>query len=147
MIAAPIQEKVVEYIIGAGLGIVIPIFGAMVGLDRDRAFYPTALIVIASYYLLFAAIGGSVQTAVVEVIGMSVFIVVAVVGFKFSPWWIVLGLFSHGLFDFTHGLFIDNTGVPLWWPGFCLSIDVVLSIVLGLLLVRGAGRAGARQAA
>lgn len=136
-----------EYIIGAGLGILVPVFAALVGLDRDRAFYPTVLIVIASYYLLFAAMGGSVQTASVEVIGMSAFLAVAVAGFKFSPWWIVLGLFAHGVFDYTRGTFIDNAGVPLWWPGFCLSIDVVLSVFLGVLLIRGAGRADARQTA
>lgn len=136
-----------EYIIGIGLGIFVPVFGAFVGLDRDRAFYPTILIVIASYYLLFASIAGSVQTAVFEVVGMSVFLVLAILGFKVSPWWIVLGLFAHGVFDFTHGLLIDNAGVPLWWPAFCLSIDVVLSAGLGLLLVRGAGRADARHTA
>lgn len=136
-----------EYIIGTGLGLFVPVFAAFVGLDRERAFYPTVLIVIASYYLLFAAIAGSAHTAAVEVLGMSVFMAVAVLGFKLSPWWLVLGLFSHGVFDFTRGTFIDNAGVPPWWPGFCLSIDVVLSVVLGLLLIRGAGRADARQPA
>lgn len=136
-----------EYIIGIGLGIFVPVFGVLVGLGRDRAFYPTILIVIASYYLLFAAIAGSVQTAAFEVIGMSVFLVVAVLGFKVSSWWAVLGLLAHGVFDFTHGMFIDNAGVPSWWPAFCLSIDVVLSAGLGFLLVRGAGRADARHTA
>ena len=28
------------------------------GFDRDRAFYPTVMIVIASYYVLFAAMSG-----------------------------------------------------------------------------------------
>src|SRR5688572_18945206 len=101
VVAASLQENTVEYIIGTGLGLFVPAFGALVGLDRDRAFYPTILVVIASYYLLFAAMGGSMQTAAVEVIGMSAFLIVAVAGFKLSSWWIVLGLFAHGVFDFT----------------------------------------------
>jgi hypothetical protein len=36
------------------------------GFDRDRALYPTVLIVIASYYVLFAAMSGSVQTVLLE---------------------------------------------------------------------------------
>jgi hypothetical protein len=31
------------------------------GLDRDRAFYPTVLIVIASYYSLLAVMGASTR--------------------------------------------------------------------------------------
>lgn len=131
-----------EYIIGGGLGIVIPVFAAWVGLDRDRAFYPTVLIVIASYYVLFAAIGESVQTAAVEGLGMSAFLAIALVGFKYSPWWIVLGLAAHGLFDFNHERLIDNPGMPAWWPAFCYSIDFVAAAVLGLLLKRDSWRVG-----
>lgn len=129
-----------DIIIGVGLGIVIPVFAAWIGLDRDRAFYPTVLIVIASYYVLFAAMGGSPQTAIAEIVAMTLFMALALLGFKRSPWWLVLGLFAHGVFDFTHGLFIDNAGVPLWWPAFCSSIDVVTAVVLGLLLKRDSWR-------
>ena len=125
-----------EYIIGAGLGIFIPLFAASVGLGRDKAFYPTVLIVIASYYMLFAAMGGSPRAAFIEIAAMTVFVAAAVVGFRFGLWWVVLGLFAHGVFDFVRGGLIENPGVPSWWPGFCLSIDVVLSVGLGLLLRR-----------
>lgn len=136
-----------EYLIGAGLGVFILAFAALVGLGRDRAFYPTVLIVIASYYLLFAAMGGSLRAAALEVLAMSVFVAVAVIGFRVSLWWVAIGLFAHGLFDFTHGMFIDNAGVPVWWPGFCLTIDAALAVGLGVLLGRGAGPAVTRQTA
>lgn len=129
-----------EYIFGAGIALLVAVLAALVGFDRDRAFYPTILVVIASYYVLFAAISGSVQVAVTEALGMTVFLIVAVAGFKFSPWWIVLGLCAHGIYDFKHGLFIDNTGVPLWWPSFCLIYDIVAAAGLGLLLKLRAAR-------
>lgn len=134
-----------EYLIGAGLGVFVLAFAALVGLGRDQAFYPTVLIVIASYYLLFAAMGGSLQALALEVVAMTVFVVVAVIGYRFSLWWVALGLFAHGLFDFTHAMVIDNAGVPAWWPGFCLSIDAALAVGLGVLLGRGAGPAAVRQ--
>jgi hypothetical protein len=130
----------VEYIFGAGLALLVFVFAALVGLNRDRAFYPTILVVIASYYVLFAAITGSVQVAATEALGGTVFVAVAIAGFKFSQWWIVLGLFAHGIYDFKHGLFIDNAGVPLWWPSFCLIYDFVAAAGLGLLLKLRAGR-------
>jgi ABC-type Fe3+ transport system permease subunit len=45
------------YVVGIVLSLGVALFARRVGFDRDRAFYPTVLIVIASYYVLFAAIG------------------------------------------------------------------------------------------
>lgn len=41
---------------------------------------------------------------------------------------------GHGVFDFSHHLFIKNPGVPVWWPGFCLSFDVLAGGFLAMLL-------------
>jgi hypothetical protein len=54
------------YVIGIILSVGIAWLARFVGFDRDRAFYPTVLIVIASCYVLFAAMGGSVQTVLLE---------------------------------------------------------------------------------
>ena len=45
-------------------------------------------------------------------------------------------LAGHGVFDFFHHGFIQNPGVPMWWPGFCLSFDVLAGGFLAILLVR-----------
>ena len=113
------------YGIGSVLAFAVSVFARLVGLDRDRAFYPTVLIVIASTYILFAAMGGSLQALMIESIPTAVFIIAAVVGFKFNPWIVVVGLVGHGIFDFFHGGIINNPGVPVWWPSFCLSYDVI----------------------
>jgi hypothetical protein len=108
----------------------------LVGLDRDRAFYPTVLMVVASYYVLFAAMGGSSRTVVVECLIMSGFVVVAIMGFRGSLWLVVTGLFVHGIQDFFHGGIVRNPGVPAWWPGFCGGYDVAAAGILAWLLVR-----------
>lgn len=36
-------------LIGLGLAVAVAIFARIAGFDRDRAFYPTVLIVVASY--------------------------------------------------------------------------------------------------
>ena len=45
-----------EYLIGVILTLAVAAFATVVGFDRERAFYATVLIVIASYYALFAVI-------------------------------------------------------------------------------------------
>ena len=108
-----------------------------VGFDRDRAFYPTVMIVIASYYVLFAAMSGSVQTVVIESVVMTLFAAAAVAGFKSSAWIVVVALAGHGVFDAVHGHVIENAGVPAWWPAWCLAYDVGAAAGLAWLLRRG----------
>jgi hypothetical protein len=46
-----------------------------------------------------------------------------VAGFKKNLWVIVAALAGHGVFDFFHHLFIQNPGVPVWWPGLFKDIS------------------------
>jgi hypothetical protein len=108
----------------------------LVGFDRDRAFYPTVLIVVASYYVLFAAMIGSVHTVLLVSIVMALFVIAAVAGFKGSPWIIVGGLATHGLQDAVHGYLVANAGVPAWWPAWCLAYDLGAAGALAWLLIR-----------
>jgi hypothetical protein len=105
-------------------------FARWTGFDRDRAFYPTVVVVVASYYVLFAAVGGSTHALAVESSVMAVFVLVAVLGFKLSSWLIVAGLAAHGLFDVLHPHVVRNPGVPEWWPAFCLAFDVGIAGLL-----------------
>jgi hypothetical protein len=54
-----------EYLIGVILTLAVAASAFVVGFDRERAFYPTVLIVIASYYALFAVMGASTRTLII----------------------------------------------------------------------------------
>ena len=73
------------------------------------------------------------------------FLVLAVAGFKRNLWLVVTALAGHGGFDFFHHLFIQNPGVPVWWPGFCLSFDILAGGFLAVLLMRRSGFASPIQ--
>jgi hypothetical protein len=124
------------YVVGLVLSIGVAVFARAVGFDRDRAFYPTVLIVIASYYVLFAVMSGSVETVLVESIVMALFAVAAVAGFKGSAWIVVAALAAHGVQDAFHGHIIANAGVPAWWPAWCLAYDVGAAGALAWIVVR-----------
>ena len=125
------------YVIGIALAPVIAFFGRVAGFDRDRAFYPTILIVIALYYVLFAAMGGSTSALIVESLQVMVFLGIAVAGFRFSPWIAIAGIAAHGMFDLVHPFLVSNPGVPAWWPAFCMSIDVALAAIVGAMMLFG----------
>ena len=127
------------YVVGIVLSIGVAAFARWVGFDRDRAFYPTVLIVIASYYVLFAAMIGSIETVLLESVVMSLFVIAAVAGFKGSPWIVAVGLAAHGVQDAVHGHIVANAGVPAWWPAWCLAYDVGAAAALAWLLTRANG--------
>jgi hypothetical protein len=131
-----------EYAIGIVAAFAVGLFGTVMGFDKDRSFYPVVLIVIAALYLLFAAIAQSTGVLVAESIPALVFVAMAVLGFRKTPWLVVAGLALHGVFDFFHHLVIANPGVPVWWPGWCLTYDVVAAAYLAaLIFIRRTSRA------
>lgn len=124
------------YVVGIVLSVGVALLARSVGFDRDRAFYPTVLIVIASYYVLFAAMSESVETVLLESIVMIGFAIAAVVGFKANAWIVVGALAGHGVFDAVHGDVFENSGVPVWWPAFCLAFDLGAAGCLAWLMKR-----------
>jgi len=122
-----------EYLIGLFLSLAVAGFAITTGLDRDRAFYPAVAIVVASYYVLFAAMAASGRTLVLEIVVASGFLLLATIGYRRSFWLVAVALAGHGVFDLVHHFLIENPGVPRWWPGFCAAFDVILG---GLLAAR-----------
>lgn len=125
-----------EYLVGLFLALAVSVSATLVGFDRDRAFYPTAMVVIASYYGLFAVLGGSVQVLLFESIAIAAFLALSVLGFKRNLWLVVGALLAHGIFDFFHSHIVTNPGVPSWWPMFCLTYDITAAAYLAWLLRR-----------
>lgn len=132
----------VSYLIGAALAALVGLLATWVGFDRDRSFYPTVLIVIASYYVLFAVSGGVATTLAIEIGVVTLFAVAAIAGFKRSLWIVVAALAGHGIFDWFHASMISNPGVPPWWPEFCLAYDGVAAAYLAAILARQQSASG-----
>jgi hypothetical protein len=123
--------------IGVVLALLVSVFARAVGLDRDRAFYPTVLAVIAVLYDLFAVMGGSTRALLLEMAVGAVFLAAVAVGFRRSLWLVAVGLFAHGVYDFAHPWLFANPGVPAFWPGFCAGYDVMAAAWLAVALRMG----------
>ena len=124
-----------EYAFGVILALGAGVLGTTAAMERDRAFYAVILIVVATYYDLFAVIGGDMHTLAIEVAITLGFVALAVIGFKTSQWVLVAGLLGHTALDFVHGNVVDNTGMPVWWPMFCGTYDAVAALYLAWRLL------------
>ena len=124
-------------LIGLLVALAVGLLARLTGMDRDRAYYPTALIVIAAYYVLFAAMASSTPAILHECLAATVFLAAAIVGFRSTLWVVAVATGAHGVFDFVHAGIITNPGMPVWWPQFCGAADVGIAAWLAWMLARG----------
>jgi hypothetical protein len=122
-------------LIGALLALGVALLGRVAGFDRERAFYSVALLVIGSYYILFAVIGGATDDLRTELLIYLPFAALAIAGFRTSLWLVAAGLAGHGLFDLFYPTLVAGQGVPQYWPAFCMTYDVVAAACLAALIV------------
>ena len=135
----------IPVLVGVLSAVAIAALARFTRFDRDRSFYPTVLVVIASYYILFAVIGGSGQALAWELAAAIAFSTVAIMGALHLPVLVGVGIVAHGFFDLVHHMMMENAGVPDWWPGFCGLLDVGLDLwVIGLSRSGGVFKTAAR---
>jgi len=124
-----------EYAAGALLALGVGVLATLAGFDRERSFYPVILVVIASYYGLFALMSGATSALGAEAVALAVFAGVAVAGFRTNLWLVVAALAAHGVLDLVHHQIVANPGVPEWWPEICLGFDVAAAGYLAMRLL------------
>ena len=130
-----------EYLVGASGAVALAVFARFSGFERDKSFYPTVLIVIGFLYVLFGAIDGRASVVLIEITFALFFSGIAMLGFRNGCWIVGAGIAGHGVFDFVRQFFIENAGVPVWWPGFCATIDVLLGVYLAAFACRNLNHA------
>jgi hypothetical protein len=116
--------------IGGLLGVVIFLFARWQRYDQESAFYPTVLIVIASYYVLFAIMADNTSALIAQLAIAAVFVVLAVIGRNVDGRIVALGIVLHGLYDFAFHWAGGGGGVPVWWPAFCGTVDLVVGLTV-----------------
>src|SRR6266446_6098146 len=102
----------------------------------EQIFWASFLVVIAAFYLSFAAyFGASPHAWQSELVGVAVFLVCAVAGL-FSRSAIAVGYVMHGLWDLSHCLSgsslagLSITDIPLGYGIFCSTFDFVVAYYL-----------------
>ena len=112
--------------VGMVLAIILAVFSRLTKFDKDRSYFATLLIVIATYYVLFAFM--SFEAILIEIVIACIFSGFALAGALRWPILLGVGILLHGVFAFSHGYLINNSGVPDWWPAFCGGFDIVFGL-------------------
>ncbi|MEM6467950.1 MAG: hypothetical protein AAF802_00165 [Planctomycetota bacterium] len=95
------------------------------GVDATLGHF-IVLLIIPGVYVGMAIAEGSGRKIVVETIVAFSFVVIAAVGFQYSPMLIGVGLLLHGVWDLLHhrGWLELNTGE--FYPPFCAAYDFLV---------------------
>ncbi|MEO8562310.1 MAG: DJ-1/PfpI family protein [bacterium] len=124
-----------SYAIGILLAVLTIVLGVSARFER-RTFVAIMACVNATYYVLFAVIDGASRAILVETALSLGFMALALVGFRRDLRVLAAVLAGHGVLDLVHPHLVANTGVPVWWPSFCLTFDVTAALLVLLLVHR-----------
>jgi hypothetical protein len=116
--------------LGAAVGVLLLAVHFAAGEQASVPFAAVVLSIIAGAYLGFAFADGRLQAISVEVAGCTAFGLAAWIGLVAWPPAIPLAILVHGLWDLAHHRRELGARVPLWYPGFCALVDLVLGGVL-----------------
>ena len=102
----------------------------------EQIFWASFLVVIAAFYLSFAAyFEASAHAWQTEIVGVAVFVICAAGGLFFRPA-IAVGYAVHGVWDLSHGLSgssvagLSITEIPLGYDLFCSAYDFMVACYL-----------------
>ena len=112
--------------IGIALSFAIAVLAKITRFDRDISFYPSILIFIASFYILFAVMAG--HSVYRELLIASTFFATAILGAYKSLFIVGLGIVAHGVYDIFHVIVFNQSVAPIWWSSFCGTVDLVLGL-------------------
>jgi hypothetical protein len=121
---------------GAGVGVATAATPLVFWWLPAASVYSMGLVLIAAVYIGFAVADGRPRVLVVESLVATAFVVLAAVAITGPTWLLVAGLLGHGVKD----LWQHRTGFvrgTRWWPPFCVTVDWVAALLLGIMLTAG----------
>lgn len=102
-----------------------------------KLFAATLLVAIAFIYVGFSLKGNSAGFVVLESVVALIFYFMALIGYRSNNLLIAMGIILHGVWDISHhNGFLIRTDVPLYWPAFCMVIDVIDGIYFFIVFNR-----------
>ncbi len=116
-----------QLLLGAISCIVLIFLARTLSPKHELRLYAIALIIAALIYVGFTARGATLSWLVLELTGLMVFTLLALLGLKISTLILAFAWALHAAWDvLLHKLF-DVAFVPDWYPLTCLSFDLLLA--------------------
>lgn len=119
--------RLFQLILGVVLAFLFVAFARTRGPRREPFIYSVGLIVAALLYVGFSLAGASSQWFMIELIGLVVFSLIAVLGLRVSLWFLTIGWVLHVSWDVLLHLMKEQPFVPNWYPVVCISFDLIVA--------------------
>jgi len=101
----------------------------------EQKFFALTLIPIALFYVGFAYYYGDLSALHAEIIGVIIFVVLALLAQFMATWILIYAYLAHGLWDLLHEILVAGisdgipwTEVPPGYAAFCLVYDVIIAV-------------------
>ncbi len=89
------------------------------------------LVAIAFIYVGFALKNNSVPFIVLEISTAIALFFLALIGYTKRTALLAYGIILHGVWDiFHHNGWFVSTDIPVYWPVFCMTIDLIYGVYL-----------------
>ena len=103
-----------------------------------RIILAVGLIAAAVAYIFFVQRIESSLWLGVEIAGVAIYGVMALLGIRRSPWWLVAGWIFHPLWDIVlHFMGPGHTFAPVTYTVPCLSFDLLVAAIIAVGILRG----------
>lgn len=121
------MENLFQLILGVVLASLFISFARTRGPRREPFIFSIGLIVAALFYVAFSITGAGTQWLMIELIGLVVFTLIAVLGLRVLLWFLAFGWASHVSWDVLLRLVRQQTFVPDCYPVACISFDLIVA--------------------
>lgn len=118
-----------EFVLAVALGVVLAlpyVLYARRVRDRRRVF-GIGLVAAAGVYVLFAVFAGTRREWLIESGGVVLFGILAVLGMRWSAWFLALGWAAHVGWDLLLHPVNVSSYAPWWYPVICIGFDLVVA--------------------
>ncbi len=126
------QNKMVETI--TGIVVAVGLIFLTMALNKyftTKLIAAAILIAIAFIYVGFALKDNTIPFMILEISIAIVFFFLAIIGYSYRASLLGYGIILHGIWDVLHhNSWFLNTDVPVYWPLFCLTIDLIYGIYI-----------------
>jgi hypothetical protein len=114
----------------AGVILAVPYLRYARRAHNRNAVFGLGLITAAVVYVVFAVLAGSLRQVLIELAGVALFGILAVLGFRRWFYFLVAGWTAHVGWDLLPHPMSGASYVPWWYPVACIGFDLVVAAAI-----------------
>ena len=132
----------IETISGIGAAVAIIVLAQVLSRFFTIRLFATAILVAIAFIYVGFSLKGNPTSLIILELGFAIMLFfLAIIGYTGNESLIAYGIILHGIWDICHhnGVLI-NTDIPVYWPTFCFTIDIIDGLYFLIIFKRNTNR-------